>query len=90
MYPFEVHAGMDVQKIRRDYPELACTGGIDKMAITLGTKKIDELLAHVKETLKYGGYVPHGDHLIPPEVDFKNFAYYRTRLNEVIDEMGKE
>lgn len=90
MYPFEVHAGMDVRKVRQKYPELACTGGIDKMAITLGKKKIDELLGHVKETLKYGGYVPHGDHLIPPEVDFENFAYYRTRLNDVIDETGRE
>lgn len=90
MYPFEVHAGMDVLKVRRDFPQLACTGGIDKLAISCGREKIDELLAHVRETLKLGGYIPHGDHLIPPEVDFENFRYYRTRLNEIIEEMGRE
>jgi len=90
MYPFEVHAGMDVLKVRKEFPQLACTGGINKMTVLYGQKKIDELLAHVKETLKVGGYIPHGDHFIPPEVDFENFKYYRTRLNEIIDEMGRE
>lgn len=90
MYPFEVHAGMDVLKVRTQYPGLACTGGINKMAVLEGPKKIDELLAHVRETLKVGGYIPHGDHFIPPEVDFDSFCYYRNRLNEIIDEMGRE
>ncbi|MBE7067376.1 MAG: hypothetical protein E7385_07490 [Ruminococcaceae bacterium] len=90
MYPFEVHAGMDVLKVRNTYPNLACTGGINKMEILNGTKSIDDMLAHVRKTLKGGGYIPHADHFIPPEVDFEGFCYYRTRLNEIIEDAGRE
>jgi len=27
--------------------------------------------------------------LIPPDVDFQNFSYYRTRLNALIDKSGE-
>jgi hypothetical protein len=29
--------------------------------------------------------VPFGDHLIPPEVGWEEFRYYRGRLNDLID-----
>lgn len=85
MFPFEVHAGMDVLKVREAFPKLAICGGINKSDISLGKEKIDEILEPVKMMLKYGGYVPHGDHLIPPEVHFKEFEYYRSKLNDIID-----
>lgn len=89
MYPFEVHAGMDVLEVRKRFPELAVLGGIDKMAISYGKQKIDELLVHTEEVLKLGGYVPHGDHLITADVKLEDLAYYRNRLNDIIDKAGK-
>ena len=49
-------------------------------------KRIDTMLESVDYVLKTGGYIPFGDHFIPPEVNFKNFSYYRNRLNDLIDQ----
>jgi uroporphyrinogen-III decarboxylase len=89
MYPFEWHCGMDIVKVRKQYPDLQILGGIPKSEIQLGRKRIDEILEPVDFVLKTGGYIPFGDHLIPPEVDFENFTYYRNRLNHIIDQYGR-
>ena len=66
IYPFETHAGMDIVKVRRDYPNLQMMGGIPKSEIAKGPNRIDEFLEPVTEVLKTGGYIPFGDHFIPP------------------------
>ncbi|MFC1574313.1 uroporphyrinogen decarboxylase family protein [Candidatus Latescibacterota bacterium] len=85
MYPIEVSCGMDLVKIRKTYPELQLMGGIPKSEILHGKQRIDEILEPVGEVLKTGGYIPYGDHLIPPEVPWEQFSYYRTKLNDMID-----
>jgi uroporphyrinogen decarboxylase len=88
MYPFEVHCGMDIVKVRREYPNLQMLGGVPKSEIARGRTRIDEILAPVAEVLKTGGYIPFGDHFIPPEVPWDGFSYYRTQLNRMIDSIG--
>jgi hypothetical protein len=88
MYPFEWHCGMDIVKVRKYYPDLKMMGGIPKGEICLGKNRIDEILEPVKEVLKTGGYIPFGDHFILPTVDWKDFQYYRNKLNGLIDSMG--
>ena len=87
MFPFESHCGMDTREVRKKFPNLAMMGGINKSNIRFGKEKIDEMLIPVKETLQSGGYIPFCDHFVPPEVDFENFKYYRSRLNEIIDSL---
>lgn len=84
MFPFEVHCGMDIVRVRMEFPNLAIMGGIPKSEIQKGSKRIEEILEPVKEVLKTGGYIPFGDHFIPPEVDWEDFKYYRTKLNDII------
>jgi uroporphyrinogen decarboxylase len=88
MYPFETNCGMDIVKVREKYPKLQILGGIPKSDIQKGKKRIDEFLEPVDKVLKTGGYIPFGDHLIPPDVDFKNFSYYRNKVNTLIDKYG--
>jgi len=88
MFPFETHCGMDIVKVRKQYPKLQMLGGIPKSDISRGEGRIDEMLVPVGEVLRTGGYIPFGDHFIPPDVDFANFSYYRNRLNKIIDECG--
>ncbi len=84
MYPIEVSCGMDLVKVRRTFPRLQLMGGIPKSEIRHGRKRIDEILQPVREVLQYGGYVPFGDHLIPPEIGWEDFYYYRTKLNDML------
>ena len=44
MYPFETHSGMDIVKVRKQYPKLQMMGGIPKSEIAKGKKRIDEIL----------------------------------------------
>ncbi len=82
LMPFEVNAKMDVVQIRKDFPRLQIFGGIDKMQLALDKSAIDrELKAKVTpEMLRHGGYIPHVDHQVPPNVSWENFKYYRERL----------
>jgi len=90
MYPFEVHCGMDIVKVRKKYPKLQMLGGIPKSEIAKGPERIDQILEPIEEVLKTGGYIPFGDHFIPPDVDFANFSYYRQKLNRIIDSVGRK
>ena len=89
MYPFETKCGMDIVKVRKQYPKLQMLGGIPKSEIAKGKAAIDKILEPVDDVLKTGGYIPFGDHSIPPDVDFENFSYYRNKLNSIIDKNGK-
>jgi len=89
MYPFEVSCGMDIVKVRKKFPKLQMLGGIPKSDISLGKKRIGQVLQPVEEVLKTGGYIPFGDHFIPPEVRWNDFKYYRNKLKAIIDKFGK-
>lgn len=83
-YPFEVQAGMDIEKIRSMYPKLVIFGGIDKMALSQDKNAIDREVAKVGRMLEKGGYLPYTDHMVPPGVSFENYKYFRSKLKRVI------
>ncbi len=90
IFPFEVQAGNDIVSIRKKYPHLQILGGIDKLKVAQGKKAIDdELNSKIPFMLQSGGYVPHIDHHVHPDVSFGDFKYYRSRLKEMILENGK-
>jgi uroporphyrinogen-III decarboxylase len=77
MLPFEVQAGMDVRKVREQYPDLVILGGLDKRALFTDVAAIErEVLPKVTEMLPLGGYIPSIDHNVPPEVSLENFRKY--------------
>ncbi len=85
LFPFEVQAGNDIVSIRQKYPRLGILGGIDKMKIAEGKRAIDEELnAKVPFVLRSGGYIPHIDHHVHPDISWNDFLYYRSRLKEMI------
>jgi hypothetical protein len=84
--PMEVQSGMDVTEVRKRYPELQIYGGLDKRSLALGKDKIDsEIRGKIPFMLKQGGYIPYLDHLIPPDVPWSGFKYYRQELNRYIE-----
>jgi uroporphyrinogen decarboxylase len=87
MFPFERQAGNDILRIRKDYPKFQILGGVDKRVFTAEHtfEEIDKELEVIGELLKTGGYIPHADHHVPDDACWKNFKYYRLRLNDLID-----
>jgi len=87
LFPFEASAGMDVRQVRMAFPRLHMLGGVDKMKLIQGSQAIDEELDQkISPLLREGGYIPTVDHLVPPDVSWESFKYYRQRLNALIDD----
>ena len=85
LYPFEAQAGMDVLAVRKQYGrELRMWGGFDKRTLAWGPEAIDAELARVRPLVEEGGYVPHPDHSLPPDVPFANYCYFMERMRELV------
>jgi uroporphyrinogen decarboxylase len=84
IYPFEVQAGMDVVEIREAFPGLQILGGIDKKELAAAPERIyAELERRIPAMIEKGGYIPMGDHQIPPDVSWENYLLYRRRVAEL-------
>lgn len=84
LYPFEVQAGMDILKIRKQYPDLGIIGGIDKRILTKGKKAIkQEILNIVPDMYAKGRYIAAIDHSVPPDIAFEDFLYFVELLKDL-------
>jgi len=84
LYPNEVAAGVDVNVFRREFPELALMGGIDKRALAIGPDAIDAELDRVQPAVATGRYIPDLDHLVPDDVCWDNYRYYAEALRRKV------
>lgn len=86
MLPFEVQAGNDITRIRKQYgKKLAIIGGIDKLALTRDKNAIDkELKAKLPLMTETGGYIAGLDHRVVVETSYENFAYFVRRVREYL------
>ena len=84
LLPFEVQSGMDIEKVRAEYPDLVIMGGLDKIAVSMGKDGIKKEVEKAKRVLDTGGYIPYTDHAVPPEVSFENYKFFREELNKVL------
>ena len=77
-WPLEQAAGMDPLRLRQKFGKsLVLCGGLDKMEIAKGKKAIEkELYAKIPALIEQGGYIPHIDHTVSPEISYPDFLYY--------------
>ena len=80
LLPFEVNAGMDIAKIRAQYPKLVVMGGIDKTALPKGKDAIRKEVEKARKVILTGGCIPYTDHAVPPEVSLSNYKFFRNEL----------
>lgn len=82
--PCEIAAGNDMLKLRKKYPSMGLFGGIDKRELTKDKKSIyNEVMSKVPYLIGKGGYIPHVDHAVPPDISLENYIYYREILARV-------
>jgi len=88
--PFECAAGMDICRIRDQFPDLIIAGGIDKREIAKGKDAIDrELESKLPYVFERGGYLPSMDHHVPPEVSYEDFVYYVEKTRMLYEAAGR-
>jgi len=84
LFPCEA-AHTDVARLRRESPpELWLRGGVDKRALAHGRDAIDSELERIKAVLDLGSFLPHVDHLVPPDVPLADYMYYREKKQKLI------
>lgn len=85
MFPLEVAAGVDPYAWRREFGrELRLRGGIAKTPLVEGGKAIDRELERIRPLLEQGGCIPHLDHLVPPDVPYRNYREYLDKKRILI------
>lgn len=84
LLPFEVQAGMDVIRVREEWPEeFVIWGGMDKRALARDKKAIaDEVKRVLPRLLKQGRYIPAIDHAVPPDVSLENWNFFLDLVRE--------
>jgi len=76
VYPLERQAGVDIARIRRDYPGFLMMGGYDKMVMSRGEAAMRAEFERLLPVMRSGGYIPSVDHQTPPEVSLEAYHTY--------------
>ncbi len=82
VYPLERQAGVDINRIRSEYPHFLMMGGYDKMCMSKGEAAMRAEFERLLPTMRSGGFIPSVDHQTPPEVSLENYKIYINLLNE--------
>ena len=77
--------GCDPVLLRREHPDCALMGGLDKRAIASGPEGVESELRRVQPVLEEGAYIPMLDHFVPPDVSYQTYLYYIERRRELLN-----
>ncbi len=80
--PLERQAGVDVNRIRRQYPEWIMIGGYDKTIMHLGEEAMRQEFERLLPAIRSERYVPSVDHQTPPDVSMEQYRVYVKLLKE--------
>ena len=80
--PLERMAGVDVNELRRNHPDLRMIVAFDKTVMHLGEERIRREFERLEPAIRSGGYIPSVDHQTPPEVSMEDYRLYVSLLRE--------
>jgi len=85
MFPLEVAAGVDIHAWREEFGMgLRLRGGVAKAPLVEGGSAVDRELERIRPIFEQGGYIPHLDHLVPPDIPYSHYCYYLDKKRELI------
>jgi len=83
MFPLEIRGGTDPYRMRERFGrDVLLMGGVDKTQLIAGKAAIDAEIDRITPLVEQGGYIPHVDHRVPPDVTYENYLYYLKRKRE--------
>ena len=89
VYPCEIAAGADPVRLRKMFPGLALSGGVDKRILAQdGKDGVLHELRRLQPLIREGAFVPYIDHFIPPDIPYDTFCYYMERKRALLDNPG--
>jgi uroporphyrinogen decarboxylase len=83
-FPVEVAAGTDPLPLRDTYgKQVLLLGGVNKRALAQGKESIRAELKRIEPYVKEGGWIPHVDHRVPPDVTLEDYGYYLAMKRDI-------
>lgn len=82
--PVDVNAGVDIVKVREQFPTLKFFGGFNKLAIIEGKDAIEAEIKRLEPVIRQGGCIICTDHQAAPHTPLENYRYYVQRLHETM------
>lgn len=83
MFPLEIRGGTDPYWMREKFGrKVLLAGGVDKTQLIAGKDAIEAEIKRITPLVQQGGYIPHVDHRVPPDVTYENYLYYLRRKRE--------
>jgi len=89
VYPLERQAGVDIVKIRQEYPEFIMFCGYDKMVMNKGEEAIRAEFERILPVMRSGYFVPSVDHQTPPGVSLEDYKLYLKIFKEYCEKAVK-
>lgn len=80
--PLERQAGVDIARIRGNYPGFRLIGGYDKLEMSKGEQAMRKEFERLLPVMRTGGFIPSCDHQTPPGVSLENYRIYVKLLKE--------
>ncbi|MGD9496677.1 MAG: uroporphyrinogen decarboxylase family protein, partial [Armatimonadota bacterium] len=75
--PIEIAAGNDPEEMLTRYPGIFIHGGVDKRELAKSRERLRrEVTTRYRSAWQHGGFIPHCDHGVPPDIPLRNFLYY--------------
>ncbi len=85
MFPIEIHAGSDPFAMRREFGrEVLLKGGVNKRELAKDKAAIRREVDRLVDLVAEGGFIPHVDHRVPPDVSYDNYLYYLRTKREAL------
>lgn len=85
MFPLEISAGVDPEAWRETFGmDLLLRGGVAKRPLVEGGAAIDREIERIRPVFEQGGYIPHLDHLVPPDIPYGHYCDYLDKKRELI------
>ncbi len=84
LYPYEVLAGNDLDRVRDRYPDVGVIGGLRKEAMYEGKDAIDREMEKARSLIRRGRYIPGPDHFVLELATFANYRYFMESLRHVV------
>lgn len=85
MFPLEIHAGSDPYALRGEFGrEVLLKGGVNKRELAKDKAAIRREVDRLLDLVTDGGFIPHVDHRVPPDVSYENYLYYLKIKREAL------
>lgn len=91
LWPIERASDVSPLEWRKEFGrDLLLMGGVDKRIVAEGPAPMKKHLLELAPLIEEGGFIPHLDHAVPPDISFDNWQHYMEAKRHLLaGEFGK-